>query len=427
MTEELLHFIWKYKLFQIGNLRTTTGELVEIINAGVHNTHAGPDFFNSRIKIGDTIWAGNVEIHRRASDWHKHLHSADKSYDNVILHVVHINDEQIKSTAGYNIPTLDLSNYIKPELLNQYQRLLQNENELPCASLIKSIDEFTLNNWLQRLVIERLEEKTAIIEAELNLTTQNWEETFYRILARSFGFHVNAEPFLLLARSLQSLVLAKHKHNYLQLEALLFGQGGFLNDDLNDEYYSSMKIEYDFLRSKYSLKPIDGYLWKFLRLRPTNFPTIRISQFAMLVFKSSHLFSKIIESEDLKQLESLFKVETASYWQQHYLFGKSSFAKEKILGKESIAVILINAVIPFLFIYGKKLGDEQLAIKALMLLENIKTEQNLIVKQFALAGIKSKSAADSQALIHLKSTYCDKKKCLNCAIGVKLLKKCYNE
>ncbi|POY36037.1 DUF2851 domain-containing protein [Solitalea longa] len=428
MKEELLHFIWKYKLFDVLHLQTTDGDPIEIIHTGVHNKNAGPDFFNARLKIGKTIWAGNVEIHQQASDWNKHHHTNDKLYDNVILHVVYKNDCQVKNTAGYLIPTLDISQYIQPQLLNRYQLLSENDHYFACDALIGSIDSFTFDNWLDRLIVERLEEKAVIIETELDLTIQNWEETFYRLMARSFGFHVNAETFLLLARSISSIIYAKHKTNLLQLEALLFGQGGFLSDHFNDPYFLSLKKEYAFLQKKYSLSPIDNYLWKFLRLRPSNFPTIRISQFAALIYKSSHLFSRIIESNSLKELEELFAVEANDYWNAHYLFGKTTLSSQrKTLGKKSIFIILINVVIPFMFVYGKKMGDETLATKALNLLQTIKSEQNLIVKQFAEVGIKSKNAADSQALLHLKTRYCDKKKCLTCAIGVKLLKKCYNE
>lgn len=424
MNEDFLHFVWKYKLMDVLNLYTTDRELITIISPGIHNKHAGPDFFNARLKIGQTIWAGNVEIHKNASDWYKHQHFNDKAYDNVILHVVLVNDQPIVNSQGISISTLCLENLLNESVIKKYQSLQSTVAELPCQSFLSSVSNLTILTWLERLLIERLEEKVLLIETELKNTVNNWEETFYRIIARGFGFNVNAEPFLLLERSIPLILLAKHKNNRFQLEALLFGQAGLLSGDLNDEYLQQLKQEYDFLSIKHQLQPIDDHLWKFLRLRPSNFPTIRIAQFADLIFKSNHLLAKILNVTEIKELVVLFKVKASSYWDNHFLTDKvTNKQEEKYLGKESIYNILINVVIPFIFFHGKRHQEEGQIRRALSLLESIPPEINVITKLFSNFGVKGENAAQSQALIQLKNNYCDRKYCLTCSIGVNILKK----
>ncbi|AFD07293.1 DUF2851 family protein [Solitalea canadensis] len=428
MNEDFLHFVWKYKLMDVLNLYTTDGELITIINAGTHNKHAGPDFFNARIKIGQTVWAGNVEIHKNASDWYKHKHFNDKTYDNVILHVVLNADQLIINTLGIAIPTLSLGNRLHEKVLQNYHALLKASQGLPCQSFLSTVNSLAITNWLERLLVERLEDKIQLIEYELKNTVNNWEETFYRMIARGFGFNINAEPFLLLARSLPSLILAKHKNSLFQLESLLFGQSGLLIEDFNDEYPQKLRKEYEFLAIKHRLQPVDAHLWKYLRLRPSNFPTLRIAQFADLVFKSNHLLNRILEKAEVKQLIPLFDIKASSYWNTHFSFDKATDREdEKILGRESIYNILINVVIPFIFFYGKQHHNEDVSRQALSLLETIPSENNVITKLFSTFGVKCENAAQSQALVQLKNNYCDKKYCLNCSIGVNILKKCYNE
>jgi len=419
MKEEFLHYIWKYKLYKSGNLKKKKKKKIEIIKTGTHNFDSGPDFFNAKIKIDETVWIGNVEIHMNSSDWFSHNHNTNKAYDNVILQVVNHHDKEIFRTDGQSIPTLVLK--FDKKLLANYEDLLQNKLWIPCEKQIPKVDSFIVDQWISILAIERLEEKSKRIDELLHQFNNNWETAFYVQLAHNFGFKLNSEPFELLAKSLPLSYLAKHKNSLLQIEALLFGQAGFLNDADGDEYYQSLKKEYLFLKSKFNLKPIEKHVWKFLRSRPGNFPTIRIAQFAMLIYKSSALFSKIIESKSLDEIKELLLVEPSEYWINHYLFNKESVKKTKSLGESSVDILIINTVIPFLFVYGKQTGSETIKQRALDFLEKIKSEKNSIVDSWNKIGILSDNALSSQALIHLKNNYCNTKNCLNCQIGSQII------
>lgn len=421
MPEEFLQYVWENRLFDSGDLKTSAGELIEIIHPGRKNTDSGPDFFNARIKLGDTVWAGNIEIHVKASDWNKHLHQNDKAYDNVVLHVVETFDTEIARTNGETIPTLVLR---YPEYLrNNYQSLLDAKTWIACENRFHRIDPILLQLGFNRLMIGRLESKTEAILARLEQNHNDWNETFYQVLARSFGFKVNAVPFELLARSLPASLLAKHKNNQFQLEALLFGNSGLLNNQLlGDDYYLKLREEYSFLYKKYELKAIESHLWKFLRLRPVNFPPVRISQLAALFHRSEALFSNILELESLSELYALFRVKASEYWDTHYNFNKASKNQQaKELGETSIQVLIINVVIPFLFVYGEKQNKNHLKNRALEFLEQLPPEVNSIVDKWAELGIKARSAFETQALLQLKNNYCEAKKCLNCQVGVKLV------
>lgn len=434
MQEALLHHIWKFRLFDMNQLSTVGGESVEITHPGKHNTDSGPDFFDARIKIADTLWAGNVELHIKTSDWQKHNHQHDVAYDNVILHVVF--DDDVKGGSGsgggsgspVNIPILELKSRISENLLKSFDTLMLNQNKIPCSGSISTVDEFTISNWLDRLLIERLEHKTKSIEAMLQQNQNNWEETFYVHLARNFGFKINAVPFELLARSLPLQHLAKHKSELFQIEALLFGQAGLLQSDFNDEYPSRLRKEYYFLKAKFSLQNMDAHLWKFMRLRPVNFPTIRIAQFAQLIYNSSHLFSKLLEIKNAKQAHDLFDVEVSDYWKTHFMFDKETtpapkdVSGDKHLGKTSVENILINTFVPFLFYYGKQKGILKIQNRALEFLENINAEKNNITDKWTSLKVKCDNAYKSQALIQLYNFYCSEKKCLSCAVGNKILK-----
>ena len=423
MTEEFLHYIWKFRLFEQSLLHAQSGEEVEIIKVGEHNTDAGPDFFNSKIKIGETTWAGNVEVHINSSDWRKHQHQSDKAYDNIILHVVFNNDSEIRRNSGKLIPVLELKNRTDFSLFNKYKQLLENKSWVPCQKQVTEVDTFTINNWLSRLLVERLERKSHLITETLKLNKYNWQETFYQHLAKNFGFKLNAEPFELLSKSLPSGNLAKHKNNLMQIEAMLFGQAGWLEENFHDDYPNQLKKEYGFLKQKFGLKHIDRHLWKFLRLRPVNFPTVRLAQFAQLIYKSDMLFSRIIACENVEDLYKLFKVETSEYWQTHYRFDKSSSRKIKAIGKSSIDIILINTVIPFLFVYGKEKQEEKYRDKALHFLDALTGEKSSIIEKWSNLGLPVKTAYQTQALLELKNNYCNQKKCLNCSIGNQILKK----
>lgn len=421
MKEEFLHYIWKYKLYQNKNLKTQNGEKIEILNSGIHNFDSGPDFFNSKVKIGDTVWAGNIEMHIKSSDWILHKHHNNKAYDNVILQVVLINDKDILRTTGQIIPTLEIE--FDKELLNNYESLIKNESWIPCRDYLPAVDSFIIQNWLEKLTIERLEQKSVRIMELLKLVNNSWEIAFYYHLARNFGFKLNADPFELLAKSLPLSYIAKHKDNLFQIEALLFGQAGFLNEESDDEYFLNLRKEYLYLQKKFQLKPIEKHLWKFLRSRPVNFPTIRIAQFARLIYKSTALFSKIIETKNVSEYYELFIAKPSLYWDSHYVFNKESVSKSKTLGKSAVDIILINTVVPFLFIYGKSKGISELQENAINLLENIKAEKNSIITNWEDLNIKSLNAFDTQALIQLKNNYCNEKKCLNCQIGNYIIRK----
>lgn len=422
MNEDFLQYIWKFQLFNKVNLFTTSGIPIDILNPGKQNEHAGPDFFNAKIRIGDTVWAGNVEVHLKASDWIKHHHQTNKSYDNVILHVVFNNDSPVKRNNGEVIPTLELKDIVIIALFNQYQQLLNNKAWVACESFIKNIDDFIIKAWLNRLLIERMERKAGEITRFLEKNNNNIEQTFYEFLAQWFGSKYNAEPFFLMAQSLPQNILARHKNNVNQIEALIFGQAGFLNEDFKDDYPRELAIEYKFLKNKYSLVPNEKHLWKFLRLRPANFPTIRLAQFAQLIYKSTHLFSKIIENADKNAIAKLLDVETAAYWENHYVFDKPSTKKIKKLGADAVDLIIINAIVPFIFAYAHINNVPTLIDKGIALLDDIEGEHNQIIYHWQTLGMPIKSASETQALLELKNNYCQNKKCLSCNLGNHILR-----
>lgn len=424
ITEDFLHYIWKFRLFDKINLQTTDGESIQILSVGLHNTDSGPDFQNARVRIGDTIWAGNIELHISSSDWHRHNHTDDGAYKNVILHVVYRDDKPINLPDGRKLPTLELQSRISGELYNRYHALVfGNQTTIPCEAAIASVDEFAMRSWLTRVLVERLEKRSKAVVAALKLNRGDWEETFYQFLAANFGFKINALPLELLAKSLPQNILAKHKNNPMQIEALIFGQAGFVEGELRDEYPNKLKEEYSFLRKKYNLVPIENHLWKFMRLRPQNFPTIRLAQFAALIIKSNHLFSKALDIHDVNNLRELFTdIEVNPYWNEHYRFDVPSKPASKTLGAASIDVLLLNTLALFLFSYGKYLQLEHFINRSLKLLESIPSERNNIVDDYVQLGVKVNTAFESQALLELRNNYCNFKKCLQCGIGNKILR-----
>jgi hypothetical protein len=417
MTEAFLHYVWKYRLLNFNELKTVDGFPVTILSTGIHNFNSGPDFSNAKIKIDDTTWAGNVEIHLKTSDWLKHGHQNDKAYDNIILHVVHHHDKEINS----KIPVLELKQKFDPGLWIKFEKMVSAYQFVPCEKHIKDIDDFILESWLERLIVERLEQKSEAILNSLELNKNNWEETFYHLIARNFGFKINSVPFELLAKSLPLHILAKHKNSLFQIEALLFGQAGLLADIFEDEYPNKLKREYQYLRKKFNLNPVEEYLWKFMRLRPVNFPTIRIAQFAQLIFKLTNLFSKIREAKTTEDILNCFDLQASEYWNDHFMFDKQSTGKPKTFGASSMYNVIINTVVPMLFVYGRYHSDEQMVQKAMQLLEAVPAEDNSIIRGWTGIGIESKTAYQTQALIQLKNQYCVQKKCLNCAIGAKII------
>jgi hypothetical protein len=421
MKEDFLYFIWKYKLFQNHKLFDLQCEKFRILSPGKQNFDSGPDFFEAKIKLDNTVLVGNVEIHLKSSDWYRHGHHTDKDYNNVVLHVVRYHDKEVVSENGRKIPVFQLE--ISQAMVEKYNDYQKNKSFIPCVKDIAKVNQFKISMWLAKVLFERLSEKTDMIQGLLDMNKNNWEETFYQLIARGFGFNVNNLPFELLAKSLPLRILAKHHQHLFQLEALLFGQAGFLEKILvPDEYYTQLKKEYDYLRKKYQLMPLENHLWKFLRIRPSGFPTIRISQFADLVNKSSSLFSKIVESESVEQIKALLKVQASEYWNTHYQFEKLSAYKNKVLGKQSVDLLIINTIIPMIFVHGNFTGRAALKEKAIGFLYQLAAEENNIIRKWVSLGIGAPSAFYSQALLYQKKEYCSKVRCLECGIGVEIFK-----
>ena len=423
MNENLLQFIWQFKLYDTSKpLLTDEGLEAIVLHSGTLNKDAGPDFLEGKIKLDNTIWVGHIEVHLKSSDWKKHLHQENENYNNLILHVVFEHDEEVITQNKSSFPTIELKNYIDTKMLYKYESMMNNQPIIPCQNYIKDIREITIQQQLDRMLAERLEEKTDYIKELLERYNNNWQEVFYIVLARSFGLQINQDAFEQLAKSIPLQLFAKHKNNIVQLEALLFGQAGFLKDYFDELYPIQLQKEYEYLQKLHALKPIEKSHWKFLRLRPANFPTVRIAQFTQLLFQSTHLFSKITEAKNLKEIKQLFQIEVSEFWQSHYTFLEISTEKDKVIGNTFIQLIIINGIIPTLFIYGKLQGKNEYCTKAIDYLKEIKAEKNAIIQQWNELGIKAENSADSQSLLQLKKHYCDKKRCLECSIGFAVMK-----
>ena len=416
MTERLLQFIWQFQYFNKGDLQTTSGQKIQIISPGVYNTNQGPDFNNARIRIGNTTWAGNIELHLLASDWNKHRHQHDKNYENVILHVVWEDD-----FPNYNIPVLKLNNRVSGILLQRYEEIMNTKGFIPCETSIASVKPIVFQSWKERLLAERLTRKSAIVKKFLEQNNHHWEETFWWLLARNFGIRINADAFEAVARTIPLNLLGKHKHQIHQLEAILMGQANLLNGNFKDDYAVMLRKEYVFYKTKYHLKD-QSYTPFFLRMRPGNFPTIRLAQLSMLIHQSEHLFSKIKETSSLQEVKKWLDVTANDYWHYHYRFDEPSAFRKKNLGDTMANNILINTICTALFAYGYFSNEQKYKDKALQWLEEIAAESNSITKGFRQLGLKNQNAYDTQALIELKNEYCSKKRCLDCAVGNALLK-----
>lgn len=420
MQEEFLHYLWKLKKFNV-KLKTVNREDVSVVSVGQHNFNAGPDFFNAKINIDNQLWAGNVEIHVKSSDWYIHNHEKDQAYDNVILHVVWEHDTDIYRKDNTTIPTLELEPYISKTDLLTYNKLFSKaEKWINCETEFSSISPFIIENWLERLYFERLQRKALEVEELLKASKNNWEAVLFKMLAKNFGSKVNGEAFFSLASSMDFSIVRKLQNNQRQLEALFYGQANLLIEDHQDSYFLELKKEYRFLCQKFKLNNRDVNLIKFFRLRPPNFPTIRISQLATLYNKEQNLFSKIIEENNLSRFYDLFAVVTSDFWQTHYNFAKESKSSKKVLSKSFIDLLIVNTIIPIKFSYAK-FKDKQVEEDVLKLISAIKSERNSIVDKFNTLKPVAKSTLESQGLIQLKNEYCDKNKCLQCAIGNSLL------
>ena len=417
MTEQLLQFIWQFQYFNKAALCTSNGELLQVLSTGTHNTNQGPDFLNAKIKIGDTVFAGSVEIHINASEWALHKHGNDENYKNVILHVIWQEDKNLQ----LNFPSLELHSRVSNVMLEKYETLMNARQFIPCEKHINQISELSFTAWKERLLVERLQEKASYVEQKLISNNHHWEEVFWQMLAKNFGIKINSDAFENVAVSVPLNILGKHKNQLHQLEALLMGQAGLLNKDFIDDYAVMLKKEYQFLRTKYSLAATHIPV-HFLRMRPANFPTIRLSQLAALVHQSNHLFSKIKDAENIKEVENFFDVQANDYWHYHYTFEDENNFKKKTLGKQMVQNIIVNTVLPVLYAYGWYNNAEAYKDKALLWASQLLPEKNNITDGFKMLGVQNKSAHDSQALIQLKNNYCSQKKCLQCAVGNNILK-----
>lgn len=419
--EQLLHYVWKHKIFPLKELKTTTGQQVEVIDTGLANTDAGPDFFNAKLKLDGVLWIGNIEIHERSSDWFKHGHHADAGYNSVILHIASEIDTEISKSNGERIPQIQL---ICPEAVRtNYKELLETDSYPPCYRIIPSLPPFTAHSWMTALQMERFEQKATLLNERLKRCQGNWEDAFFITLARNFGFGLNGDAFETWAHRLPFRAVDKHRNDLFQIEAIFFGQAGILEDSDGDGYYLRLKKEYTYLQHKFGLIPMDASLWRFLRLRPANFPHIRIAQLACLYHRAYGLLSRIMETETLQGVRDILKGGTSEYWLTHYTFGGSSPSRPKTLSNTSLDLLIINTVVTFLYAYGLHKGNRVLCARAGSFLEELKAENNYITRMWEQCGMKASNAADSQALIQLKKEYCDKKKCLYCRIGYEYLKR----
>lgn len=423
-SEEVFHYIWKYRLFTDFNLVTKSGKRLIVLSPGLKNKHAGPDFEHSRLMIDQTEWAGTVEIHVKSSDWYMHRHQHDPAYNSVILHVVYKYDKEIRLQDGTVPETLELRQFVDTALLDRYGELMRSRTWIPCQQQLAAIDTFHVKQWLARVLTERLQEKSALLTKLLSEKKGNWEEVTYILLARNFGFKVNAAPFEWLAKHTPHRLLAKHRFSPTSIEALVFGQAGMLERErFSDDYPICLQKEYTHLRRQYNLTPLPTSIWKFLRMRPANFPTMRLAQFAGWCVNEDHLFSNILTLKRVEQLRQLFReLPVNAYWRQHYVFDKVTKPHSAALGGRSIDNVIINTVVTILVAYGKYVGKEMYLYRAIDLLDELTNEKNSTINRFSELGLDVKTAADSQALLQLKQHYCDRYKCLDCGIGLQVFK-----
>jgi hypothetical protein len=424
MTEDYLHYCWKFSKFSNLNFKTIDGQEVTILNKGNHNHDSGPDFLEAKIKIDDTLWAGHVEIHVNSSDFDKHKHQNDKAYNNVILHVVYNHDKDILTQNGTSIPTLELKSHISQEHLSRYENFIRHKQPILCQNSLHEVPQFVVSSWMERLILNRLESKTERIFLELEQTKGDWEEVFYRIILKYFGMKVNGDAMIDLAHILPISIIRKESNSLTKVEALFFGQAGFLNEmESTDVYGSELRSEYMYLKQKYQLYTMKAAQWRFSKLRPPNFPTIRLAQLSVLFATNQYLFQSIKDKINYSDLCQLLDVKPSEYWENHYQFGVLSKSKtSNRIGTMLLHNIVINVIVPIAFAYGQSIGDDSYKEYALDLLQNTKPEENNITKSWKTVGLPMNSAQETQASIELYTNYCAHKKCLQCQIGNFLLK-----
>ena len=428
--EILLHYCWKHKIFPLRELTTTDGHAVEVIDPGLHNRHAGPDFFNAKVRINGTLWVGNVEIHEKSSNWYTHGHHHDNAYNNVILHVAEVIDTDVLAADGQFIPQMKFE--VPSEIKEHYRELLSEDQYPPCYRIIPGLTRLLVHSWMSALQTERLEQKTEAIRQRVQQCEGSWENGYFMTLARNFGFGVNGDAFELWSKSIPLMAVSHHRDDLFQIEAIFMGQAGLLEldmipqryqqDAIKEGYYTKLRNEYLYLQHKFKLTPMNGSIWKFLRLRPQNFPHIRISQLATLYHEQRAGLSQLIACENIEQLRNCLTTNVTPYWETHYTFGSTSCKMEKHLSPSSLNLLMINTAIPILFAYGRYHMKEMLCDRAFDLLEQLKAENNHITRMWQSCGLDVMNAGDSQALIQLKKEYCDKKDCLRCRFGYEYLK-----
>ena len=433
--EQLLQYVWKHKILPLECLETTDGKALEIIDPGLHNRNAGPDFFNAKLRIGNTMWVGNVEIHDHSKDWYRHGHDSDPAYDNVILHVVEDVDCDVTNSKGDYIPQIKLC--VPMTVTLNYKELLNADAYPPCYRIVPDLSQLTIHSWMAALQTERLERKTQDIARRAERANGSWEDAYFITLARNYGFGINGDAFEQWAFNVPLNQVAHHRDDIFQVEAIFLGQAGLLDvnaipekyqkEAMNDGYFTRLKNEYTYLAHKFSLTPMNRTMWKFLRLRPQNFPHIRISQLATLYHDRKTSLSQLVECKNVDEMRHMLSTHVTDYWATHYTFGSESASNNKSLSPFSINLLMINTAIPMLFAYGRHTCDDSLCERAFDMLEQLKAEDNHIIRMWKECGLKVKTAGDSQALIQLKNEYCDRKDCLRCRIGYEYLKRVKNE
>lgn len=428
--EQLLHYVWKHRLLPPGDMVTTDGRTVEVIDPGLHNHDAGPDFFNAKVRIGGTLWVGNVEIHDRASDWNQHGHATDGAYDSVVLHVVGEADCEVSDSAGRTVPQVTVE--VPPQVAANYRELMSTDRFPPCYRIVPQLRRLTVSSWLAALQTERLERKTEDIRRRAALRDGSWEDACFITLARNYGFGINGDAFEEWAARVPLSAVGHHRDDLFQIEAIFMGQAGLLDPEsiplryreeaLRDEYFRRLTGEYRYLAHKFSLVPMDWRRWRFMRLRPQNFPHIRISQLAALYHGRWMSLSALAGCKTLEETQDLLRTHVTPYWETHYTFGSESTRHDKHLSAASLNLLVINTAVPMLFAYGRHTSREELCERAIDLLERLKPENNRIIRMWRDCGLEVRSAGDSQALIQLKNEYCDRRDCLRCRIGYEYLK-----
>ena len=429
--EQLLHYVWKHKLWPLRELETTDHRIVEVIDPGLHNRNAGPDFFNAKVKIGETLWVGNVEIHTKSSDWYLHGHNHDARYNNVVLHVVEQADREVQTDEGRYLPQLCLE--VPPTVAEHYRELLATDHYPPCYKIIPSLTRLTVHAWMAALQTERLEQKTEAIKQRVQQADGSWEDAYFVTLARNYGFGINGDAFEQWARNIPLHAVGKHRDDLFQVEAIFMGQAGLLQlesvperyqtEALNEGYFARLRNEYQYLAHKFTLSPTDHTLWRFLRLRPQNFPHVRIAQLANLYHEGRAGLSALLECETVDDLRRLLQTQATPYWQTHYTFGSESPRNRKQLSKASADLLIINTAVPMLFAVGRHRQKEEYCDRAFDLLDQLKAETNHIIRLWQECGLDVSNAGDSQALIQLKKEYCDRRDCLRCRFGYEYLRK----